>query len=504
MVTRYDLARRLEPIRPDADLQRGFEAEVADPVWFLGRQWQMGEHRGEDAGSPVAVSVRASHDPIDPYGGDPSLDPRVVPAEAILESGPDDWWTPARRVRIGLAAGPSVPAARADDPDLQLPPLAPPYDGIQGFDGRSLYEARVELGLPDAPFDVVPTRTAPDLWDYAELVHTAEMTCGGTTLRLPRHDGGDVDWFSVSADHPLPAPVTAPGPVHLTPGRLKYPGAPHPRWWQIENARVDVGGYPPDRSHFATTLLLDLVVSHSDDWFTFPIDTRTGSVVTLHEVQVTDSFGITTALTTTGAWGMFHVHGLEATSLVVWPTAAAPLTGAVLDDVVVGVDEDANLLWAIERRAAGRELAPPLATAPPPAPSGEIVGNARMRYSYRPSTTLPRYWHPYLIADVDGRRRFVQGRLADVDQRPPTLMPEPVSPLLADPRASATDPVHQIEPATVPTTGLRLERRWVLGRCTDGRPVLWMQRRRLPLLAPPVSGLRFDVAEESPTTTGPP
>jgi len=31
----------------------------------------------------------------------------------------------------------------------------------------------------------------------------------------------------------------------------------------------------------------------------------------------------------------------------------------VLDDVVVGIDEDANLLWAVERRAEARELAPP-------------------------------------------------------------------------------------------------------------------------------------------------
>ena len=50
----------------------------------------------------------------------------------------------------------------------------------------------------------------------------------------------------------------------------------------------------------------------------------------------------------------------------------------------------------------------------------------------------------------------------------------------------------------MPTAGLRLDRRFVLGRGTDGRPVLWLQRRRMPLLAPPVSNLRFDVVEEEP------
>jgi hypothetical protein len=59
----------------------------------------------------------------------------------------------------------------------------------------------------------------------------------------------------------------------------------------------------------------------------------------------------------------------------------------------------------------------------------------------------------------------------------------------------------RIEPATIPTTGLRLERRWMLGRRFDGLPVLGAQRRRLPLLGPLVSGLRFDVLDELPHAT---
>ena len=39
---------------------------------------------------------------------------------------------------------------------------------------------------------------------------------------------------------------------------------------------------------------------------------------------------------------------------------------------------------------------------------------------------------------------------------------------------------------------------YVLGRRTDGQPVLWIQRRRTTLNAPPTSMLRFDVLEEIP------
>jgi hypothetical protein len=491
MASRYDLTRRLEPIRPTTDLDRGFRAEVADPYWFLGRQWQMGEHQGEDAASPVRVRTRASHTPIDPLEGD----------EAMVESEPFDWWTPGRRVRIGLAAAPHVPAASQNDPTLRLARLPFPYQRLEGagYDGLALYLRRVELGLPDAVFADVPPTEPVDLWQPDELVYRATFQAGGVDLALPRHDGGDVDWYSVSANAPIPAPAAPPDPVEMVPGRLKYPGAPHPRWWQIENTRVDIGGFPPDRSHFATMLLIDLVVSHTDDWFTFPLVTTAGTVVTVHEVVVTDSFDEDFVLANTGTWGLFRVHGLDDTSLVVWPTVANPLTGPIEDEVVIGIDEDANLLWAVEQRAGGRELAPPPTGSFAPPPSGEVLGNARAHYAYRASTALPRHWHPYVVEEIDGRRKFVQGRLADLDARPPTLMPEPVSPLLRDPGAAAGEPVHAIEPATVPTMGLRLERRHVLGRRTDGLPVLWMQRRRLPLLGPPVSGLRFDVVDPIPT-----
>ena len=57
---------------------------------------------------------------------------------------------------------------------------------------------------------------------------------------------------------------------------------------------------------------------------------------------------------------------------------------------------------------------------------------------------------------------------------------------------------HLLDLHAVPYQGLRLERRYMLARCTDGRPALWRQRRTVPLLAPPASHLRFDVIREAP------
>src|SRR5688500_12288190 len=105
MTIRFDLYRRLEAAQPLEDLDRGFLAEVSDPLWLLGRQWELGEHQGEDASSPVKVLFYEHPDPIDAHDDNPDMDPRLVPPEAIVESEPDDWWTPGRRIRLGITAG---------------------------------------------------------------------------------------------------------------------------------------------------------------------------------------------------------------------------------------------------------------------------------------------------------------------------------------------------------------------------------------------------------------
>ena len=48
---------RLEPRCRDADLTTALQARTHDPLWFLARQWQLGEMLGDDAGSPILAAV---------------------------------------------------------------------------------------------------------------------------------------------------------------------------------------------------------------------------------------------------------------------------------------------------------------------------------------------------------------------------------------------------------------------------------------------------------------
>ncbi|MCP2937932.1 hypothetical protein NK983_35085, partial [Salmonella enterica subsp. enterica serovar Typhimurium] len=75
------------------DFHRGLRARVADPVWFLTRQWQLGDLQGEDVSSPVSVAVSVTHEPLRYAPRRPDLDPARIPAEALVEAEPGDWWT---------------------------------------------------------------------------------------------------------------------------------------------------------------------------------------------------------------------------------------------------------------------------------------------------------------------------------------------------------------------------------------------------------------------------
>jgi|GEM_PF-1696830 len=113
---------RLEPrSRSEDAVQIGLEARIADPLWMLTRQWQMGEFKAEDNGSPIRVDIQYETEILDtvtgltadktpgglpvmvgtpiPFAGVAS-DMAMPPLETIVEQEPItmDW---RMRVQIG-------------------------------------------------------------------------------------------------------------------------------------------------------------------------------------------------------------------------------------------------------------------------------------------------------------------------------------------------------------------------------------------------------------------
>jgi hypothetical protein len=78
---------RLEPRARSSDISESLAARVADPLWFLARQWQVGEYRGEDGGSAISARLRGHSAPLTHVrlGAEGPSRPRRHPTAAPLE-----------------------------------------------------------------------------------------------------------------------------------------------------------------------------------------------------------------------------------------------------------------------------------------------------------------------------------------------------------------------------------------------------------------------------------
>src|SRR3712207_5444245 len=101
---------RLEPYARLEDVETGLQARVHDPAWLLARQWQTGEFRGEDAGTPVQARARMDRYPLARYRARPDAASQPyradLPLEAVVEREPVHVAAdPRRDLRLAAEAG---------------------------------------------------------------------------------------------------------------------------------------------------------------------------------------------------------------------------------------------------------------------------------------------------------------------------------------------------------------------------------------------------------------
>lgn len=430
-----DRRLRLESV-PDGDWQDAVAQRVHDPMWFLARQWQVGEFQGENASTPVQVTAHVTQADISYTPG--GAHPTQVPAEPLVEWGAHD-------------------------------------------------------GLPD------PTQLG-STWDSYQLRYDKDdlFRCGTVKFDVRRHNGDHVDWYTVDAekaDPPDPGPAE---PVVRLPARLDFANKPPQGIWEIEDATADLSAIPPDSAHPGTAISTDLLNGAHDEWFVFQVPGLAGSVLSVERVEVLDSMGDTydsadghVGLQPPPDWTLFQTEGLAAHQLLLWNAAEFPLMSEPIERVQFGVDEAANLVWAVERRIGSRDASEvnPLPAPEPPEPGGDLTG--ALAYLYVPGEGAVAHWIPYALDEDPGAadHAFVQRRLLDLSLPPtPVPMPRPLA------RVLLPEGVHRVVSSAIPQDGIELERRYLLARDIHGQPQLWIQQQVRPLLSPPARALAFDVA----------
>ena len=87
-ITRWN---RLEARPRTPSFDRALQAEIRDPLWMLTKQWQMGEFRGSDAGSPTFAKLQIALTRLNKYQPDAQATQAFeqdIPLEAKVERRP--------------------------------------------------------------------------------------------------------------------------------------------------------------------------------------------------------------------------------------------------------------------------------------------------------------------------------------------------------------------------------------------------------------------------------
>jgi hypothetical protein len=275
---------------------------------------------------------------------------------------------------------------------------------------------------------------------------------------------------------------------------------PTARWWELEDASVDLGNVDAGPSDVARLALLEFTLVYANDFFAVPLRLPVGSVTRISSLVVGDTFGMRLQIKSASQsgpgverWSMFTLSesdpvdsGATGVSdlLFLPPTTSQAITSEPVEDVRLLRDEMANLAWAVEKRYEGgtgtaieRIEQMTLSLPEPPVPGQD----ASPRYLL--GTSVPPYWYPLLPTATAGSLGLKLERMANRDASD-------------DPRGRFLRIANPAIPdAEVPREGTRLVRDYLLTRWSNGEPLLWARRIRRLGRGEGSSGLRFDTVE---------
>lgn len=441
--------QRLESTTVGVDLYEGQEARIADPLWLLGRQWQLGETTGEDAASPVFVEATFGYAPItrfrpgppDAGGSVAERDGNGLPLETAVErEGVSDGPAAARlAAEAGLQLWRLLDTAGAPKDLVQairreFPLGLPEDDGLdpvgrrqlellarRSFDAPALRTALSDRGLSTrlpgltaAASDALArwARWYGELfsepaagthsWNPQRMEYRFQIAAGlkdrEVQLDATEYTGGHLDWYTFDLVEGAPdmgaRGVVEKHELRVLPTPARFAGQAASRWWQVESADVsfgDLGAAPEDLARVAVGTYGMLF---GDDWFLVPCRLPAGVLVRADAVAVVDTFGERTPIRSVAeedgpgrVWRFFELTGDESADAAKRADRRCPWM--LLPPALTGITESPPVEEVVFRRDEVANLAWAAETRIEGA-AGRVVDRvARSRQEAVPPSTAP-------------------------------------------------------------------------------------------------------------------
>jgi hypothetical protein len=367
-----------------------------------------------------------------------------------------------------------------------------------------------------------PESWNPSRQEYAFALST-NVAEGPVVLAADEYRDGRLDWYSFRATSQpsLGDPATAVQPAAVVvppmlPVPVRYPGMPADRYWEFEDARVNLADIRAGRTDLVQMLLVEFALAYGNDWFVIPVPLPVGSLFRLGACTVRDTFGVVTEVGRSHdaegvPWSMFELSSAPGEPaylrdlFFLAPTLPLPLAGDPIEEVALFRDEMANVCWAVERKVqgpAGTTIDRYLEASRTPVHQRLVDPPPDVRLVYRLASPVPESWTPFVPvpATADGADAGVQlerrvllrfdatGAAHAVHPRGLLLRSDPSLPVAAE----APLRLHEEE---VPREGALVTRAFQYARGTAGESFLWVGRDKRVGTGEGSSLLRYDVAE---------
>ena len=331
----------------NSDITDALRFRVYDPLWLLSRQWQLGEFKGNDAGTAMSVSCQVRTSNMKKYSyGDGNTNvidtPNEEPLEPMVEQVNRDI-TPVVRVEsatyfldllrsekevseIRSIAGVLKELYPLKEENLQMPVSSLENGAVEefaesrntrlakfrkayaskSFDGYGLYldpsilKGHTEISIADDLIDrykkwfskrYLPNSFQGSAWKEDKLGYEFSAENDKYHYEARDYSGGRVSWYSFDADKCKDADVAMEiEEIKALPTLATYPGAPNKRLWEFENRGVFMGNSTEMQAQ-GNIAFLQYATMYGNDWMICPLKTEIGKYIEVEKIEVLDTFG---------------------------------------------------------------------------------------------------------------------------------------------------------------------------------------------------------------------
>jgi hypothetical protein len=223
-ITRWN---RLEGRPRTHHFDRALRAEIRDPLWMLTKQWQLGEFRGDDAGSPVLARICTSATRFDQYQAEEGAVEKLtldMPLETKVERRPVRWSAKGQKLSLDLRLALGKRWLKLLKRDFDSTDLTQDY--------RTAYRTQYAIASPDPTVKADAAVCAhADVWQQVSAV--AGRAMDGYALLEYLEGPGHNAWDAIGADPGDEARLTTlAGELKVWLGTLvAQPGDPNADAW---------------------------------------------------------------------------------------------------------------------------------------------------------------------------------------------------------------------------------------------------------------------------------